>query len=142
VKGSDSAGGPVPVRDLLKQLGPDVPPDVAAEAGAQEDTPAPAPATELRDGAWTDPDGDGDSVITEHAFELDGVDWIARPAGLGCYGTGRRGMALLQAVHFYRADAPERPVREALLPASRFQQLTPADLVALFHGATPIELND
>jgi hypothetical protein len=142
VSASDSAGGPVPVRDLLKQLGADVPPDLSGDAGAQEDATVPPPAPDRRAGAWADPGDDADSAITEHAFELDGVEWIARPAGLGCYGTGRRGMALLQAVHFYRADAPDRPVREALLPASRFQQLTPADLVELCHGATPIELND
>lgn len=117
MKDSDSAEAPVPVRDLLK-------PVTSTAAPAADGEAEPAAAT------------------TEHTFEMDGVDWIARPAGMGCYGTGRSGMALIQAIHFYQADVPERPVREALLPAWRFQHLAPTDLRAIFTGATPIELSD
>lgn len=58
--------------------------------------------------------------------------WIARVAGVGAGGTGKVGMAYLVAVHFYRAEEPERPVREALLPRGSFEGLFDGELVALY----------
>ena len=109
----ESSGGPVPVRDLMKTMSP-------------------------RPEAEGEPRWEGD----EHGFELDGVEWTVRAAGAGSYGTGRQGSARLLAVHFFRDDAPERPVREALLPAGRFMNLREEELRTLFRRATPIELED
>ena len=106
-----AAGGPVPVRDLMRGRSP-----------AAEEAVEPAWETEDRE------------------FEADGADWIARVAGRGAYGTGQRGAALLVAVHFYRADEPETPLREALLPAAAFPLLRPEELTDLLDRATPIEL--
>lgn len=132
----DAPDGPVPVRDLLRQLGQDSP--GATDAGLE----AGAGSVAERSTSPSDQDVELGPAVTEQAFEMDGVEWLARPAGLGCYGTGRRGMALLQAVHFYRADEPDRPVREALLSASRFPHLDAAELPAIFARATPVELQD
>ena len=104
--------GPVPVRDLMKQMTP--------EPGA------PAAEEEPR---WDRPD---------RAFEVGGEEWLARSAGAGAYGTGRRGAARLLAVHFCRASEPDAPVREALVPAGVFPHLRPEELSALFERATPI----
>jgi hypothetical protein len=70
---------------------------------------------------------------------IDGAEWLARPAGAGCYGTGARGTARLLAVHFFRADEPGRPLREALVPAGVFATLRPEELAEVWAGATPIE---
>lgn len=104
--------GPVPVRDLMKQMVSR--PEVEGE-----------------------PRWEG----TELAFERGGETWRVRAAGAGAYGTGARGRARLVAVHFYRDDAPERPVREALVPAGAFPHLRPEELRTLFDRATPIELD-
>lgn len=108
-KGGD---GPVPVRDLMKQM-------------------------VSRPEAEGEPRWEG----TEHAFEQDGETWIARAAGAGAYGTGARGQARLTAVHFYREEDPETPVREALVPAGAYPDLRPEELRTLYERATPIELD-
>ena len=110
-----SGSGPVPVRDLMKPAAPDV------------ETPPEADE---------DPRWDG----VEHGFDLDDESWIVRSAGAGAYGTGRLGTARLVAVHFYRATAPDTPVREALLPAGVFPHLAPEELREVFERATPIEV--
>jgi hypothetical protein len=121
--------GPVPVRDLLKQTGD-------ASAPAQADAPAPAARDRLEDpGAAPTEAPSGD-----RAFEVAGETWLARAAGVGLYGTGRLGSARLVAVHFFRASEPEEPVREALVPASDFRRLEPAELRVVFERATPIEM--
>lgn len=102
--------GPVPVRDLMKRMASQ--PEVEGE-----------------------PRWEG----TEHTFELDDALWTARTAGAGAYGTGSRGRARLVAVHFYREDDPETPVREALVAAGRFPHLRSEELRRLFEGATPID---
>jgi hypothetical protein len=136
---SNSTDGPVPVRDLLKQLGQDSQAD--GEAVAPEEVPTRIEEAPTEDREAEAPD-DRSGSATGTVFGLDGHEWVARVAGMGCYGTGRRGMALLQAVHFYRADEPDRPVREALLPAAQLQHLGPEELRAVFGRATPIEVQD
>jgi hypothetical protein len=74
-------------------------------------------------------------------FEMDDEEWVARVAGRGAYGTGGRGRARLLAVHFIRAADPERPVREALIPAGVFSALRASELRELYKRATPIELD-
>lgn len=105
--------GPVPVRDLMKAA-----------------TPVPEVEGEPR---W-----EGD----EREFEMEDATWTVRTAGAGAYGTGSHGTARLLAVHFFREDAPERPVREALVPAGVFPNLRDEELRSLFAGATPIESTD
>lgn len=105
--------GPVPVRDLMK-------------------VPAADPAAE------GEPRWEGN----ERGFELEGEEWTARTAGAGAYGTGEHGAARLLAVHFFRASDPDRPVREALVPAGLFAELWPDELRTLFQRATPIELDE
>lgn len=106
----------MPVRDLMKQM-----------------TPGP----EAVPGTGEDPPWDG----IERGFDADDVAWVARSAGAGAYGTGRLGTARLVAVHFYRRDDPDTPVREALVPAGAFPHLGPSDLRELFDRATPIDLD-
>lgn len=109
----ESGRGPVPVRDLMRTLSPE--PQAEGEPG------------------W-----EGD----ERTFELEGATWIVRAAGAGCYGTGELGAARLLAVHFFADDAPDRPVREALIPAGVFPDLGEEELRTLFGRATPIELEE
>ena len=104
--------GPVPVRDLMKRM-------------------------VSRPEAEGEPRWEG----TEHAFEWRDEDWIARAAGAGAYGTGARGRARLVAVHFFREDDPETPVREALVGAGQFPHLRPEELRTLLDRATPIEVD-
>lgn len=111
-KDREREGGPVPVRDLMKTMTPDQP-----EAEGE-------------------PRWEGE----EQGFERDGVEWSVRTAGAGAYGTGDFGTARLVALHFFRSDDPERPVREALVPAGLFPHLHAEELRALFERATPIEL--
>lgn len=108
------APGPVPVRDLMR------PPSPASETAEAE--------------AESPPDA------IQREFEREDGVWIARNAGAGAYGTGRLGTARLVAVHFYRRDEPQVPVREALVPAGRFPDLRAEELSELFDRATPIEL--
>ena len=74
----------------------------------------------------------------ELPFEVSGESWVARLGGKGACGTGSYGLGLVEAVHFFRAAAPDRPVREALLARGRFAHLYPAELVTLWSQATPI----
>lgn len=108
-KGGD---GPVPVRDLMKQM-------------------------VSRPEAEGEPRWEG----AERGFEMDGETWCARVAGAGAYGTGTRGQARLVAVHFYREEDPDTPVREALVGAGNFPHLRPEELRTLFEKATPIDLD-
>jgi hypothetical protein len=105
--------GPVPVRDLPSQRDR----GAGAEAGA----------------------GAGAAAGTDRRFDVAGEAWRARPAGAGCYGTGRLGAARLLAVHFFREESPGEPVREALIPAAAFGELRAEEWVAVWSGATPIE---
>lgn len=109
----DRGSGPVPVRDLMRTLSPE--PEAEGDPGWERD---------------------------ERTFELDDATWIARAAGAGCYGTGEVGAARLLAVHFFAAEAQDRPVREALIPAGAFPHLGEEELRTLFDRATPIELEE
>lgn len=109
----ESGSGPVPVRDLMRTLSPE--PEAEGEPGWERD---------------------------ERTFELEGATWTVRAAGAGCYGTGEPGAARLLAVHFFAGDAPDRPVREALIPAGVFPHLREEELRTLFGRATPIELEE
>jgi hypothetical protein len=66
------------------------------------------------------------------------VEWVAYPSGKGAYGTGHWGLAGVEAVHFAKADAPEKPLLEALLASGRFSDLYDEELVALFRSARTI----
>ena len=108
---AEDAGGPVPVRDLMKRVQPE--PEAPTEEPRRE-TP-------------------------EFTFETEEGGWLVRRAGAGAYGTGRMGGARLVAVHFYRETEPENPVREALVPAGRFPHMGEEELEELFEKATPID---
>jgi hypothetical protein len=101
--------------------------------------PGPAPARSgvppREAGRETEPAAAG----PEHRFRAEGQEWLARPAGRGCYGTGRRGTARLVAVHFFAADAPREPLREILMAAGAFERLREEELVVAWDRATPIE---
>jgi hypothetical protein len=72
------------------------------------------------------------------SFEHEGRSWLARIGGKGAYGTGSYGLGLVEAIHFYAAEQPERPAREALLARGRFETLYEEELVALLARATPV----
>ncbi|HUF51463.1 MAG TPA: hypothetical protein VMN60_11545 [Longimicrobiales bacterium] len=72
------------------------------------------------------------------SFTIDDVLWFACASGDGACGTGSYGLGMVEAVHFFHADAPDVPVREALLARGRFAFLYDAELCALWAGATPI----
>jgi hypothetical protein len=91
------------------------------------DTPPPAPPHELRH----EPAG-------ERQFEHEGHTWIARVGGKGACGTGSYGLGLVEAVLFFAAQDPERPLREALLARGRFDGLFDVELVRLLQTARPI----
>lgn len=91
------------------------------------DTPPPAPPHELRH----DP-------VSERQFEHEGRSWIARPAGKGACGTGSYGLGLVEAVHFFDAAEPARPLREALVARGGFDGLFDSELVRLLATACPI----
>lgn len=110
------AGGPVPVRDLMKQMTPE------AELPEVEGEPR-----------W-----DG----MERGFERDGEAWVVRTAGAGMYGTGRKGTARLMALHFCREAEADTPVREALVPAAVVPHLRADELRVLFERATPIDATE
>ena len=88
---------------------------------------APRPPRELA----PDPD-------ETRTFDVDGESWTARVAGKGAWGSGAYGLGMVVAVHFARAEAPDKPLREALLPRGRFVGLFDEELRALLASATPI----
>ncbi|HEY8376767.1 MAG TPA: hypothetical protein VIK91_09775, partial [Nannocystis sp.] len=72
----------------------------------------------------------------ERSFTDDGVEWIARIAGEAVVGKGAMTTTgAIAAVHFHRADDPERPLRYALLPRGHFERLGEDELIALFRSA-------
>jgi hypothetical protein len=76
------------------------------------------------------------------AFTVDDEEWVAHPSGLGAYGTGHWGLAPIEAIHFARAQAPDKPVLEALLTYGRLEWLYPSELIALYREARPIVVFD
>lgn len=95
------------------------------------DTPPPAPPRELPHASAAD-----------RHFEHEGRTWIARVAGKGAAGTGSYGLGLVEAIHFYDAAEPTRPLSEALLAHGRFESLFDSELGALLAGAIPIVQRD
>ena len=91
------------------------------------DTPPPAPPHELTHIA-----------ACERQFVHEGNEWIARLGGKGACGTGSYGLGLLEAVHFFAAAEPERPLREALVPRGRFEMMYDVELTDLLQTARPI----
>lgn len=79
--------------------------------------------------------GEGD-----RCFEVAGKRWIARLQGKGACGTGAYGLALVEAVHFYEAELPDRPVCEVVLARGRFAGLFDSELAELLAQAIPIVL--
>ena len=79
---------------------------------------------------------------TELHFEAEGKNWLARVAGKGAAGTGAYGLGLIEAVHFFAAEAPDRPIREALIARGRFGGLYEAELAELLARATPIVVTE
>jgi hypothetical protein len=93
------------------------------------DPPPPAPPHEL----------DSDSVA-ERLFDAEGAPWFARLAGKSAGGTGPYGLAMVQAIHFFRAERPDLAVREALAARGRFDGMFDEELIAMLARATPIRM--
>lgn len=71
-------------------------------------------------------------------FTVDGETWIARVAGRAGVGTTGPVAGVIAVVHFFRAEEPDAPVRQAYLVASRFEALYEEELLELFRSAKPI----
>ena len=91
------------------------------------DTPPPAPPHALRH----EPAGD-------RQFEHEGRTWTARAGGTGACGTGSYGLGLVEVIHFFDPSAPERPLREALVPHGRLAHLYDEELIRLLQTARPV----
>lgn len=122
------------------------PQEAEGKAGPDEREPGSGPISvrDLMRPATPEPEGEGEPRWEgdERAFDMDGKAWTVRTAGAGTYGTGGLGTARLLAVHFFREEAPETPVREALVPAGVFPTLRDEELRSLFESATPIDSLD
>ena len=108
--------GPIPVRELMSHLSTDT--DTSAA-----EPPAP---------------GDDGAAAEEVRFEHEGVEWVAREAGEAAWGTDVAVAPVAVAVHFYRAENPAYPAREALLPRGRLRALFPSQLVELLTTSTEV----
>lgn len=119
----DDIGGPTPARAAFEEIAEEtVPPE---EPARRHDAHPPAEAPPA-------------PPVPEQRFDADGVEWIARVAGEGMGGTGFPGRAHIIAIHFFRADDPDTPVRETLTAAGRFEALYDEELRQLLHSARPI----
>ena len=109
------------------------------ERGQHGSAPSPDPVAGTEPNATPAPlpheTGPG---AVQRRFTHEGVEWIAYVSGRGAYGTGHWGLASLQAIHFARAESPERPEYEALIAAGRFDDLYTRELVTLFQTARRI----
>lgn len=113
------------------------------DAGSAGDRPVPvraslSPESPATDAPAAPPSAEPRSV---KRFRHDDEEWLARIAGESAYGTGGRGLAYLVAVHFLRASDAGTPLREALIPAARFQGLAESELQKLLDEAVPIDLD-
>lgn len=88
-----------------------------------------------------DPEPGPDSALGR-TFPAEGRTWVARVAGHGVIGTGHYSLGPVEAVHFALADAPDVPVREALVPRGRLHAMFESELAVLLAGATPIVVPD
>jgi hypothetical protein len=73
----------------------------------------------------------------QRLLEVSGQQWVVRAGGAGATGTGRWGLAPIEAIHFYR-PGEARPRFEALLPRGRWQHLFASELAELLARATPV----
>lgn len=91
----------------------------------------------------------GNGAVPNHAIDTEGErparrfvcdeqEWLAWPSGASAYGTGTVAPASLEAVHFARAEAPDTPAFEALLPAGRFYGMFDDELMVLLRRATKV----
>lgn len=114
------AGGPTPVRAVFGGVVEEPPAPAAPEsARPREEPPSPPAAPEQR-------------------FSAEGVEWIARLSGEAMAGTGRTGRAHIVTIRFFRADAPEVPLREVITGAGRFEALYDEELRDLLARAKDI----
>ena len=74
----------------------------------------------------------------EAGIEVEGEKWIARPAGVGSYGTGITARASVMAIHFFRFAEPGHAVREVLTSTGDFAALYDEELLELFRRSRPI----
>jgi hypothetical protein len=114
-------------------------PEPSPDRGNHGSAPSPDPVTGFENNA-TPPALPQEPVADrrERKFVCDDVEWVAYVSGRGAYGTGHWGLASLQAIHFARADTPEKPEYEALIAAGRFADLYASELLELFHSARRI----
>lgn len=77
-------------------------------------------------------------TLRSRRFTCDAAEWLAWPSGASAYGTGTIGPAALEAVHFARAETPETPAFEALIPAGSFFGLFDEELMTILQGATRV----
>jgi hypothetical protein len=73
-------------------------------------------------------------------FTAGAGEWLAWVSGKAAGGTGGYGLAMMVSVHFARAEAPDAPLFEALLPRGRFGVLYDEELRVLLAHATTIVL--
>jgi len=73
----------------------------------------------------------------ERHITVAGQVWIVRAGGAGLTGTGRWGLAPVEAVHFYRAGET-RPAYEALVERGRWRELYDGELAALLARAVVV----
>lgn len=71
-------------------------------------------------------------------FSCAGEEWGARVSGQGVGGTGFLAIVAWEAVHFCRPDAPQTPVREALVARGRFPGLFDTELCDLLRASVAI----
>lgn len=81
-----------------------------------------------------DPDN---AAAGERRVLVDGREWIVRTGGNGLAGTGARGLAPVEAVHFYR-PGEDRPRFEALVGRGTWLRAFDDELAALLATAVPV----
>jgi hypothetical protein len=73
----------------------------------------------------------------ERRLIVAGEEWIVRSGGTGAAGTGSEGLAIVEAIHFYRSGEL-RPRFEALIARGRWTDLFDEELAALLGSAVPV----
>lgn len=80
------------------------------------------------------------TVPFRRRFRVADTEWLAWVSGFGAYGTGNAGLGTVQAVHFALAQDPDTPLREALMPTGRFEDLFDEELLRLYAESREIRL--
>jgi hypothetical protein len=75
----------------------------------------------------------------ERSFDVDGAEILVRSLGSAAGGTGRLGLAAFEAYRFYAPDAPDKPLREALMPAGQLRTMFDEELRAIWKRATVLD---